>query len=53
MPDEYGVEYGAVNNLPRQLQATTRPALYDKKSWHEVTTVLLSGALYRKVSPLL
>ena len=37
--DEYGVEYGAVNHLPQQLQATTHPALYDKKSWHEDTSV--------------
>ena len=28
-----------MNRLPRQLQATTLPALYDKKSWHEETTV--------------
>ena len=29
----------------RHLQTTTHPALYDKKSWHEDTTVYLVVAL--------
>ena len=40
-----GLEYGAVNHLPRQLQATTHPVLYDKKIQYGDTNVLLGDEI--------
>ena len=48
--DEYGVEYGAVNHLPRQLQATTHPALI-RRAGIEDTTVEKNGQVFAEQAP--